>query len=84
MLQLGRQSLLSMHLHHQGTLYICLSCLEIRRDTAIAIIAANYDAFEYYRLGRFFVNLLLMVAANIVSVGDSGYYVHLSVYLRLS
>ena len=81
MLQLGRQSLLSMHLHHQGTLYICLSCLEILHYTAVA---TNYDAFEYYQLDRSFVNLLLVVAANIVSVGDAEYYVHLSVYLRLS
>ena len=38
----------------------------IRRD--IITIATNYDAFEYFQLDHFFVNLLLMVVDNFVSI----------------
>ena len=37
----------------------------IRRDI---IIATNYDAFEYFQLGHFFLTLLLKVVDNFVSV----------------
>ena len=37
----------------------------IRRDI---IIATNYDAFEYFQLGHFFLTPLLKVVDNFVSV----------------
>ena len=67
--------------HLSSHTIFCPSCLEIRRDI---IIVANYDAFEYFQLGHFFVNLLLMVVDNFVSVEDAKNFCHFIVSVAVA